>query len=340
MEWSVYFQNPEFMEKTRFHLIQPDMEPLVRKWCGVTQSSRILDVGCGTGYFTRLLGRGAVTDNNADARAAEAILKETTTAADTSSEATSTLAGSSHLTVTGLDQEQPFIDYARKRNEAEGFPVSYIQGNALELPFAADSFDIVASHTFLTVIPDPEKALSEMLRVLRPGGILASVTPMSFIPEVMDVGAYPPECTWAGEYTAMYSALYQAYDRVDPVMSYAAGLKPAEVPRFLAEHGLRDVSAYPLGKLFSLSNASMTEAEKLEWIEYQEVSELKKMDAYMTLPQMQSLFSSANAARFRTLMQEKCNWLRSHLQENAVWEWYGGANLLVTGRKPSSQITV
>ena len=81
MEWSVYFQNPEFMEKTRFHLILPEMEPLVRNWCGIQAGSRVLDVGCGTGYFTRLLARGE-----------------------------------NEVHVTGVDMEQPFIDYARKRN--------------------------------------------------------------------------------------------------------------------------------------------------------------------------------------------------------------------------------
>ena len=33
------------------------------------------------------------------------------------------------------------------------------------------------------------------------------------------------------------------------------------------------------------------------------------------------------------LLREKCSWLREHRQENKVWEWSGGANLLVTGQK-------
>ena len=50
-KWSVYFQTPEYLEQTRKFLILPEYEPLVRNWCGVRDGMRILDVGCGTGYF-------------------------------------------------------------------------------------------------------------------------------------------------------------------------------------------------------------------------------------------------------------------------------------------------
>ena len=298
MEWSVYFQNPEFMEKTRFHLILPDMEPLVRKWCGIEAGSRVLDVGCGTGYFTRLLARG-----EAEAH------------------------------VTGVDLEQPFIDYARKRNEAERLPVAYAQADALTLPFEDASFDIVASHTFLTVVDSPVKALREMLRVLRPGGTLASVTPMNFYPEAMHPGVYPETCTWAKEFEALRERLILAYEKIDPAMGRARGAAPAAMPHFLAAAGLERVCAYPLGKLFSLSNATLSEEEKLAWIGYYEASEEKKLDRFMALPEMHGYFSPEQAERYVALLREKCSWLREHRQENKVWEWSGGANLLVTGRK-------
>ena len=298
MEWSVYFQNPEFMEKTRFHLILPEMEPLVRKWCGIQAGSRVLDVGCGTGYFTRLLARGEPETH-----------------------------------VTGVDLEQPFIDYARKRNEEERLSVDYTQADALALPFEAASFDIVASHTFLTVVDSPVKALREMLRVLRPGGMLASVTPMSFYPEATHPGVYPETCAWAKEFEALRERLILAYENIDPAMGRARGAVPAAMPHFLAAAGLERVSAYPLGKLFSLSNATLSDEEKLAWIGYYEASEEKKLDRFMALPEMTGYFSPEQAERYVALLREKCGWLREHRQENKVWEWSGGANLLVTGRK-------
>ncbi|GAB3026028.1 hypothetical protein GCM10011376_12370 [Nocardioides flavus (ex Wang et al. 2016)] len=40
------------------------------------------------------------------------------------------------------------------------------------LPFADDSFDLVATFTGLHVLPDPHRAITEMVRVLRPGGTI------------------------------------------------------------------------------------------------------------------------------------------------------------------------
>ncbi len=45
-----------------------------------------------------------------------------------------------------------------------------VQGDAVRLPFADDTFDLVISMWVLETLPDPLRALHEMLRVVRPGG--------------------------------------------------------------------------------------------------------------------------------------------------------------------------
>jgi ubiquinone/menaquinone biosynthesis C-methylase UbiE len=50
--------------------------------------------------------------------------------------------------------------------------VSVIQARAEELPFADDAFDTVVSTMVLCTVADPERALAEIRRVLRPGGRL------------------------------------------------------------------------------------------------------------------------------------------------------------------------
>lgn len=55
--------------------------------------------------------------------------------------------------------------------------ISFVEGDAMRLPFASSSFDVVASLAMLEHIPDAERALDEMVRILRPGGIVVVCGP-------------------------------------------------------------------------------------------------------------------------------------------------------------------
>jgi ubiquinone/menaquinone biosynthesis C-methylase UbiE len=66
--------------------------------------------------------------------------------------------------LTGLDISQGMLAQAAAR----GFKV--VQGSATELPFESETFDLTYSFKVLAHVPGIERALSEMARVLRPGG--------------------------------------------------------------------------------------------------------------------------------------------------------------------------
>jgi demethylmenaquinone methyltransferase/2-methoxy-6-polyprenyl-1,4-benzoquinol methylase len=74
--------------------------------------------------------------------------------------------------VTGLDLSRDMLDVAedkiRSRNLSER--ISVVEGNALSLPFPDASFDVVTCGFGLRNFPDLPQALSEMRRVLKPGG--------------------------------------------------------------------------------------------------------------------------------------------------------------------------
>jgi len=55
--------------------------------------------------------------------------------------------------------------------------LTYVAGNAMSLPFPDSSFDVVSGYQMLEHVPDPERALSEFARVLRPGGVVCVVGP-------------------------------------------------------------------------------------------------------------------------------------------------------------------
>ncbi|MFD0558520.1 phosphatidylethanolamine N-methyltransferase /phosphatidyl-N-methylethanolamine N-methyltransferase [Stackebrandtia endophytica] len=74
--------------------------------------------------------------------------------------------------LTGIDLSPQMLELARHRARELGREADLQVANALELPFDDASFDTVTSTLTLCAVPDDERALTEMRRVLRPGGRL------------------------------------------------------------------------------------------------------------------------------------------------------------------------
>jgi demethylmenaquinone methyltransferase/2-methoxy-6-polyprenyl-1,4-benzoquinol methylase len=70
--------------------------------------------------------------------------------------------------VTGLDFSERLLERARRKSEA----VEWLRGDVLELPFADGSFDAVTVGFGIRNVPELERGLGELARVLRPGGRL------------------------------------------------------------------------------------------------------------------------------------------------------------------------
>jgi ubiquinone/menaquinone biosynthesis C-methylase UbiE len=77
--------------------------------------------------------------------------------------------------VYGLDPSIELLGFARACVVDAIIPVSLVRGSAENLPFAGSVFDTVVMTWTLCSIPNPSTALSEMRRVLKPGGRLLFV---------------------------------------------------------------------------------------------------------------------------------------------------------------------
>jgi arsenite methyltransferase len=111
------------------------------EWLAIPQGGIALDVGCGPGNITALLARAA---------------------------------GPGGLAL-GVDVSRPMLTRAVR---AEAGPhTGFLLADAQALPFRDETVDAVVSNAALQLIPDPEAALAEMGRVLRPGGRLAVTVP-------------------------------------------------------------------------------------------------------------------------------------------------------------------
>jgi ubiquinone/menaquinone biosynthesis C-methylase UbiE len=75
-------------------------------------------------------------------------------------------------TVTGIDLSPAMLDLARKRAAELGREVDLRVGDAQRLEFENASFDTVVCTFGLCAVPDDRGVVDEMVRVLRPGGLL------------------------------------------------------------------------------------------------------------------------------------------------------------------------
>lgn len=71
---------------------------------------------------------------------------------------------------TGVDLTNAAVSITRQRFRLAGLEGHFIQGDAENLPFADDTFDLVYSHGVLHHTPDTSRAIREVHRVLSPGG--------------------------------------------------------------------------------------------------------------------------------------------------------------------------
>lgn len=104
---------------------------------------RVLDVGCGTGDDLRTIAQ---------------------------------LLGP-HGQAIGTDASETMITEARSRLAGSEFPLTFVTGEAENLPFADASFDACLAIRTFQHLMDPQRAIREMIRVVRTGGRLVTVDP-------------------------------------------------------------------------------------------------------------------------------------------------------------------
>jgi SAM-dependent methyltransferase len=159
-------------------------------------SVQILEVGCGTGAVLRSIARRDDFTGRA----------------------------------LGVDQSGHFIDAARKfaRSELADSRVAFQVGDAHRLDLPDASFDVVIAHTLISHVTAPLAVLGEMVRVVRPGGIVV----------VFD-----------GDYASLTYA-YPDHDfgrLVDEALANATFNNPRimrDLPRLLPELGLKLTDAW------------------------------------------------------------------------------------------------
>jgi 2-polyprenyl-6-hydroxyphenyl methylase/3-demethylubiquinone-9 3-methyltransferase len=149
------------------------------------RQAEVLDIGCGAGFLSNHLAREGIA-------------------------------------VTGLDASQASIDVAARHDETGA--VRYLLGDALHLPFANESFDVVCAMDFLEHVEDPAAVVAEVARVLKPGGVFFFHTfnrnPLAWLVIIKGV-------EWFVKNTPRHMHVLRLF------------IKPRELERMCAANGLR-----------------------------------------------------------------------------------------------------
>ncbi|MDX1563924.1 MAG: bifunctional demethylmenaquinone methyltransferase/2-methoxy-6-polyprenyl-1,4-benzoquinol methylase UbiE [Phycisphaeraceae bacterium] len=114
------------------------------KLCRIRPEDSILDVACGTGDLALALGRALSRSASAQAQATGSVM--------------------------GLDFTEAMLRIAS--DKAAGQPVTWAAGDAMRLPLADASQDVVTIAFGIRNVSDPARAIGEFHRVMRPGGRL------------------------------------------------------------------------------------------------------------------------------------------------------------------------
>ena len=181
------FMNTSHAQPTAQSYKQAIMEQLA-----VKSGATILDVGCGTGQDTLDLAQAVGPDGR----------------------------------VVGVDSSETMLQEARQRLAQTQLPVEYVLADAIQLPFADESFDGCQAARVLGHLREPERAVAEMVRVARPGArVVVADGDMDLI--AIDIA----------DRALARKVIHAACDQM------VQGWMGRQMPRLLQQAGLRNIRA-------------------------------------------------------------------------------------------------
>lgn len=147
-----------YLEQARRQLFarHPEYLPFLVRHLGVHPGMTVVDVGCGSGVYTRILASRLHGEGLA----------------------------------IGIDLHPALVSRAHAMTQMEGWGglVEYRQGDVMALPLPDACADVVFCNSLLWLLPDPAGALREVRRVLKPGGRALAAEPDGGL-----VHSYDPE---------------------------------------------------------------------------------------------------------------------------------------------------
>jgi ubiquinone/menaquinone biosynthesis C-methylase UbiE len=145
------------------------------------------------------------------------------------------LAGALHLwypnaEITAVDRDSEFIRFAKEHENG----IKFIEGDATEIPFQDNTFDVTISNTVAEHI-EPSKFYGEQLRVLKPGGMCIVLSSRKGI-------NIKPNCVAFNEYEQKFWKKVEQYDNTsDKYAICQYSMNESEMPITMGKYGFKDI---------------------------------------------------------------------------------------------------
>lgn len=291
--WSDFIQTTEELYASREMRFRNDNKELWLQNIGVRQGMKVLEIGCGGGLFCHRL-KQYVPD----------------------------------LSVTGLDFDKNHIAFARRKAEELGVQCSFIEGDITCLPFDAESFDLVFSHTVVEHVA-PEAFYQEQWRVLKPAGRITVLSVRSHLNikdntmnEFGDEEEKLQKRLWSQVGNAMNKYSVGSYEKEDH-----------ELPREMEQYGFRNVEVSVFTIMdYAPDNFSVSKSEARRQINSHRIASLASIEKGLRL--VPEALTEKEQERLTALIHERYdNRLSEYEEGKKRWDFSTSTVMAISGIK-------
>ncbi|MCK5787303.1 MAG: methyltransferase domain-containing protein [Candidatus Sabulitectum sp.] len=207
-EWSDEHLKRMIIEQ-RKHMWRDDSVEMYSRWMGLKQGMTVVDVGCGLGYlgwtYWKYFGQGGK--------------------------------------YFGLDKSSKLLEEASVISEewSQGGIASFQPGDAYELPYPDNFADWTMCQTLLMHLEFPERALQEMIRVTKPGGLIMCNEPDNLSASTM-VADFS-ENTVTDEYTLQHHRVMMIWVRGRKKLGHGDFSIAVRIPMMMRDLGLIEIDS-------------------------------------------------------------------------------------------------
>lgn len=292
-KWSQFVQTSEELYRSRAVRFNERNKSLWLNALQVEDGMNILEIGCGGGVFCNRI---------------KTFLPNTT--------------------MTGLDFDTGHIEYAKVKTAELGLDCKFINGDAMNLPFDNNTFDLCFSYTVIEHIPT-EKFLNEQFRVLKPNGriVVLSVRSRmglsdnnSFLTSEEEKNLFEKAWSKAGN-----------YDKENGIGAYE--LDEHEFPKVLERAGFKNINV----DFFSISgycpdNASTPYEVAIEQIEINRLLTLTCLEKALRITP-DGLTDNERSTLIEIINKRYDTRIRQYKNGEKLWDFSVSSTLVASGTK-------